>query len=70
MSHSDGRSGMLPCSLLIQVVQLVEIFDNGNDDDDDNQMMMMMIIKMMMIKHGVFFCFLFCFKDIQFSSVI
>ena len=36
VSRPDGRSGMLPCSLLIQVVQLVEIFDNDNDNDDDN----------------------------------
>ena len=36
MSRPDGRSGMLPCSLLIQVVEPVEIFDNDNDDDDDD----------------------------------
>ena len=36
VSCSDGRSAVLPCSLLIQVVQLVEIFDNDNDNDDDN----------------------------------
>ena len=36
VSRPDGRSGMLPCSLLIQVVQPVEIFGNDNDDDDDD----------------------------------
>ena len=37
---------MLPCSLLIQVVQLVEIFDNDNDDDNDKMVMIMMIMTM------------------------
>ena len=60
VSRPDGRSGMLPCSLLIQVVQLVEIFDNDDDDDDDDdQMVMMVMIKMMMIKQVCLFVCLF-----------